>query len=130
MTKKEQILNMLLSLFMIVILVMALLPILKINWVAARYIFAVGAVGILVVKILDRYKGDSLRIKRLYRMGRISGLCYCVSAFFMFWADSPQDWIAFLMAGAILQIYVSYMGARAQKKAAEKSRTTRKEKNS
>ena len=49
----------------------------------------------------------------------MSALLYCVSAYLLFnygneWGGT--DWIAFLLAGALVQIYASYMIGREEKK--------------
>ena len=117
MQKKEEILNIILSVSMIIIAVAAILPLLKIQWEGLPYIFAVGAVGTFVVRLLSKYKGDNLRIKRLFRIEMVSSLCYMLSAFFMFYPYSEQtDWLAFLTAGAVLQVYASFMIPYLEKK--------------
>lgn len=118
MQKKEEILNIVLSVSMIIIATVAILPLLKIQWTGLPYLFAVGAVGTFVVRLLSpQYKGDSLRIKRLFRLETVSSICYMLSAFFMFYPYSEQtDWLAFLTAGAVLQVYASFMISYLEKK--------------
>lgn len=117
MHKKEEILNIVLSVSMIIIATAAILPLLRVQWTGLPYLFAAGAAGTFVVRLLSKYKGDNLRIKRLFRIEMVSSLCYMLSAFFMFYPYSQQtDWLAFLTAGAVLQVYTSFMIAHLEKK--------------
>lgn len=110
MVKKERLLNTIHAISMLIIACTAALPLLHIDWIGLRYIFAVGAIGAFVVRMLSRYAGSNLRIKRFNRMEIVSSLCYMVSAFFMFYPDAQKtDWLAFLTAGAVLQVYASFM---------------------
>ena len=54
---------------------------------------------------------DSLRVRRLARMNVWSGVLYCVSAACLFIPDAAmqKSWVAFLLAGAVLQIYATLM---------------------
>ena len=98
-----------------VMMIMAVLPLLDINEQWMRWAFAAGAAMVLVSRLLYRYNGRNLRIRRLYRMGVVSALLYCASAAMMFWSTGTTNWIAFLMAGAVLQMYASYMIDRENK---------------
>ena len=122
MKNKEGILYVVMSLSLILMLVIAFLPLVKIHWTYAPFVFAFSAAGTLIARIFEVYKGSSLRIKRLYRMGKVSAMCYCVSAFMMFYdGANPQDWLGFLTAGAVLQLYVNFMIPHAQKKEKEEA---------
>lgn len=111
MQKKEEILNIILSASMIIIAAAAILPLLKIQWTGLPYLFSAGAAGTFIVRLLGKkYTGTNLRIKRLYRIEMVSSICYLLSAFFMFYPYGQQtDWLAFLTAGAVLQVYASFM---------------------
>ena len=87
--------------------------------VGSKYLFAVGAAGALVCRILEKHPKSGLRVRRLHRMEVVSALCYCLSAFFMFYADTVSDWLAFLTAGAVLQLYTSFMLPRAERQERE-----------
>lgn len=97
-------------------MLMAVLPLLDINYEWMRVVYAVGAALVLLARLLSRYNGRNLRVRRLYRMGIVSGLLYCASAVMLFWGKGTTNWIAFLMAGAVIQIYASYMIDRELKK--------------
>ena len=120
---KEKILNILLMVGLLIITAMALLPLLNIDGEWMRWLFAAGALMVLVVRVLERYDGDNLRIKRLYRINIISALLFCASAV-MFSKKGETDWstnwVAFLMAGAALLIYVSFAIDHEQRRIAQK----------
>ena len=101
--------NVLVIIGLLLMAVMAVLPLLNINHEWMRWAFAVGAVIVLVARILGVYRGPSLRIKRLHRILISSGILYCASALMMFLSRGTNDWIAFLLAGLIMQIYATWM---------------------
>jgi len=104
---------------LLIMAAMALLPLLNINHEWMRWTFATGALCVLVARIADAYHGPSLRIKRLHRLLITSGLLYCASAAMMFVSRGTNDWIAFLLAGLIMQSYASWMIDRENKKEQE-----------
>lgn len=110
MDKRNNILSWILALSLLVILVSAALPILKIDWEGSRYTFAVGALASLVARLMIKHKPtQSLRIKRLRRIENVSSILYCLSAFFIFYPGAGStDWLGFLTAGAALQIYATF----------------------
>lgn len=109
--------NILVVIGLFIMAVMALLPLLNINHDWMRWAFAVGAVLVLVARIMGIYRGPSVRIRRLHRILISSGLLYCVSALMMFLSRGTNDWLAFLLAGLIMQIYSSWMIDRETEKA-------------
>lgn len=114
--------NICLAVGMVMLLVAAAFPLFGIwkeEMLLMRYVYAAGAALTLVVRATQVYEGSNFRVKRLYALQRMSALLYCVSAFLLFqfgdkWGGS--DWIAFLLAGAIVQIYTSFMIEREEKK--------------
>mgnify|MGYP004442797173 CR=1 FL=1 len=99
---------------MLCIFVSALMPILKVSSqviIVARYVYAVAAGVMLVARLFERYRGSSLRIARLHRLEKWSAAMYCVSAFMLIYNYSSsfgaRDWLAFLLAGAVIQLYSS-----------------------
>ncbi len=84
-----------------------------------KIIFSVGAGLTLIGRIFTRYDGPSdLRVRRLVRIQTWSALFFCAAAFFMWYSASPTDWLAFTLAGALIQCYVSITLPRAMKRAA------------
>ncbi len=101
---------------LLIMAIMALLPLLNINHMWMRWAFAAGALLVLVGRIIGIYKGPSLRVKRLHRILISSAILYCASALMMFISRGTNDWIAFLLAGLVMQMYASWMIEREEKK--------------
>lgn len=101
---------------LLIMAVMALLPLLNINHMWMRWAFAAGALIVLVGRIIGIYRGPSLRVKRLHRILISSAILYCASALMMFISRGTNDWIAFLLAGLVMQMYASWMIEREEKK--------------
>ncbi len=101
---------------LLIMAVMALLPLLNINLMWMRWAFAASALIVLVARIMGSYRGPSLRIKRLHRILISSAFLYCASALMMFLSRGTNDWIAFLLAGLMMQMYASWMIDRETKK--------------
>jgi Ni,Fe-hydrogenase I cytochrome b subunit len=92
-----------------------------------KYIYAAGAVLLIVARLFTPYKGNNLRVKRLHRIETWSAIFFCVAVFFMFYsAGANRDWLAFTMAGGIIQAYTSIMipreAAKAQNNDSSKSK--------
>ena len=109
LNNKSAIAGILVVVGLLAMLVMAALPLLNINLEWMRWAFAAGALLVLVGRVLGYYRGPSLRIKRLHRILVTSGLLYCVSAVMMFISRGTNDWIGFLLAGLVVQIYAMWM---------------------
>lgn len=96
---------------LLIILAMAIMPLLNITGEWMRWLFAAGALLVLAIRLLQAGRGENLRLRRLYRINIISALMFCASAV-MFWnmgqTDWSTNWVAFLMAGAALMMYVSF----------------------
>ena len=107
-------LNIALMLGMLVILALALLPLLNVAEPWMRWAFAAAAIVVLAVRVAQAVRlgdCDNLRIRRLYRINIVSALMFCASAV-MFWnkgqTEWSTNWVAFLMAGAALMMYVGF----------------------
>ena len=107
--KRTSISSVLVLIGLLVMAVMALMPLLNLNREWMRWVFAVGAVIVLAARVMDVYNGPSLRIKRLHRILIFSGVLYCASALMMFFSRGTNDWIGFLLAGVMVQLYASWM---------------------
>ena len=107
--QRNQLSNLLVIIGLLIMLVMAVMPLLNINLMWMRWAFAAGAVIVLIARILGVYNGPVLRIKRLHRLLILSAILYCGSAATMFYSRGTNDWIAFLLAGLVMQIYASWM---------------------
>lgn len=85
-----------------------------------KIIFSIGAGFTLIGRLFTRYDGPSdLRVRRLVRIQTWSALFFCAAAFFMWYSASPTDWLAFTLAGALIQCYVSITLPRAMRRAVE-----------
>ena len=77
---------------------------------AYPYVYAAGALCCLVARCFVPYRGSDLRLKRWYRIQLWSAIIFCAGAGFLFWPDQTgRDWIAFTLAGAVLQFIASVM---------------------
>ena len=123
----QRIQGVLLGLGMVMLVVSAAFPLLGVwpeGMLLMRYIFAAGAATVLAVRLTEVYEGKNLRLKRLHSLERVSAFLYCVSAFLLFYYGNRLgggDWIAFLLAGAIMQIYTSFMIQHEEEKDAKKA---------
>ncbi len=52
-----------------------------------------------------------LRVRRLARIELWSCVIFCAGAFFMWYTPERLDWLAFTLAGGVLQVYSSLMSA-------------------
>lgn len=77
-----------------------------------KYVFAAGAALNLCGRLLTRYEGGNLRMKRLLRIETWASLFFCVAAYFMFADPDPRNWIVFVLAGGVLYAYTSFMVQR------------------
>lgn len=114
---------------LLTILVLAALPLAGVTvmpWMRVTYAVAAGIV--LVARLLTfRRSTDTLRQRRLRTLLVIAGVLICISAWLLFRRDSgPTDWIAFLMAGAVMQGYAQFMLDRIERKANNGESNTKK----
>ena len=117
--KRTNIANIMGIVGMILMIVMAVTPLLvnhQLNMEWMRWIFIAGALIVLVGRLIDIYRGPSLRLKRLHVILVFSALLYCASGSMMFIFQGTNNWIAFLLAGVMVQLYASWMIDREQSK--------------
>ena len=82
-----------------------------------RYVYAVGALPLLLCRLFTVRTGNDLRLRRLYRLESWSAIFFCVGTFFMFYPNGKmRDWLAFTLAGAAIQIFTSIMIPLRQRK--------------
>ena len=104
---------------LLIMAVMAITPLLvnhDFNMELMRWIYTAGALIVLVGRLFDIYRGPSLRIRHLHVILIFSALLFCASASMMFIFQGTNNWIAFLLAGLVVQIYASWMIEREEKK--------------
>lgn len=76
------------------------------EWSATPYLFAVGAAGVAVSHLTNRYTGSNLRKKRLQGILGFAGLLLVLSSFLMF--RERSEWLLALLISAVLHLYVSF----------------------
>lgn len=75
-----------------------------------RWLYAAGALWMLVCRLFSPYRGSDLRLRRLVRMQAWSALFFVAGAVFLFVpGTAPRDWLALTMAGAAVQVIASVM---------------------
>ncbi|MDE6802504.1 MAG: hypothetical protein K2J06_07035 [Muribaculaceae bacterium] len=86
-----------------------------------RYLYAAGAVMVVVGRLFSHYTGKHTRMKRLRRMESWSSIIFCVAAFFLFYdKGNNRDWLAFTMAGAAVQVIATILMTRVASKELKK----------
>ena len=115
--------NILVIVGLLMMAAMAVTPLLPshndINLELMRWIFTAGAIIVLAARLIGIYRGPSLRLKRLHLILVFSALLYCASGSMMFIYQGTNNWIAFLLAGLLVQSYASWQIEREQKKTKE-----------
>lgn len=126
--KKENVLNILLSVGMVILLLSAFLPLVDVKTPWLRYIFTFAAMLIVVVRVFQRAarrkQAFSLRVRRLFTLEFWSAMCYVVSSLFLFSDPYHSTWLGFLTAGAVVQVYASFMIDYQLRKEAKKAENT------
>lgn len=103
------------------------LPLLRVTGPAFRYIYSAGAVAVLIGRLFAPSTSDMpLRARRLCRLEIWAGIIFCTGAFFMFYAPYRMDWLAFTLAGAVVQIYTSMAIPRALAKESDDEKTQKR----
>lgn len=74
---------------------------------AYKIVYSIGAVAVLAGRLMTPYKGTAIRVKRLTRLQVWSALFFIVAAGMLWYSRTTQDWMAFTLAGALVQCYVS-----------------------
>ena len=95
------------------VVVGALLPLLVFEeWVP--YIFAVGAAGMSVIRLITPYRGKNTRLRRLVLIELFATLILLFASYLMF--KGGNVWIVLLTISAFLQLYTSIAIPRAGNK--------------
>lgn len=86
------------------------MPLLRIEGDAFKYVYSAGALLVLAGRAFNRCPYQILRVKRLYRIEVWAGIIFCAGAFFMFYKGAGRmDWMAFTLAGGVIEAYASIM---------------------
>lgn len=116
---RTNIANILVIVGLFMMIAMAITPLLvnhMIDMERMRWVYIAGALIVLVGRLIDIYRGPSLRLKRLHVILVFSALLFCASGSMMFIYQGTNNWIAFLLAGLVVQLYASWMIDREQSK--------------
>ena len=97
---------------LLVIFLATLVPFFLIEQQWAReafpYVYSAGALALLLVRLFTPFKGSDMRLKRWHRIESWTAIIFCVGAFFLFYNPHQlRDWLAFTLAGAVLQTITS-----------------------
>lgn len=104
------------------------------QWPAAPYLYALGAIGFASMQLLQRYEGSSFTIRRLRRIMIISDLLFLLTALLMFANQGNflpisqltyvqyiyNKWVITLLIAAILQLYTTHRIGHELEKEAKK----------
>ena len=104
------------------------------QWSAAPYVFALGALGFASMQMLQRYEGSNFVIRRLRRIMLLSDVLFLVSAVLMFAIQENvfglshitylqyvyNKWVVTLLIAAILQLYTTHRIGNELEKEAKK----------
>ena len=104
------------------------------QWSAAPYLFALGALGFASMQMLQRYEGSNFVIRRLRRIMLLSDVLFLVSAVLMFASQENvfglshitylqyvyNKWVVTLLIAAILQLYTTHRIGNELEKEAQK----------
>lgn len=95
------------------VVVGALLPLFIFEeWVP--YVFAVGAAGMSVIRLITPYRGKNTRLRRLTLIELLATLMLLFASYLMF--QDGNDWIVLLTISAFLQLYTSIVIPREREK--------------
>ncbi|WP_099464155.1 MULTISPECIES: hypothetical protein [Parabacteroides] len=84
------------------------------HWIAAPYLFALGAAGYAVSYLTIQTKEMDFRNRRLHRFNIIAGLLMIFASGLMF--KGGNEWVICLTIAAILQMYTAFVASKQEKK--------------
>ena len=105
-----------------------------VQWAAAPYLFALGALGFASMQMLQRYEGQNFVIRLLRRILLLSDVLFLVSAVMMFASQGNvfhldhitylqyiyNKWVVTLLIAAVLQLYTTHRISHELEKEAKK----------
>ncbi|MCM1029068.1 MAG: hypothetical protein NC342_05645 [Pseudoflavonifractor sp.] len=94
---------------MLLLLVAGALPLLRVGVPALwKWLYVAGAAITLVCRLFQPMDAPTLRARRLKKMELWSAIVWAVGVFFIFYPKAgPTDWLAFFLAGGVLEAYAS-----------------------
>lgn len=78
------------------------------------YVFAVGAAGMSVMRLITPYKGKNIRLRRLAAIELLGTLMLLFASYLMF--RGGNDWLVILTISVFLQIYTAFVIPHVEKK--------------
>ena len=93
---------------LIVLMAAIVMPLLRLGGDAWRWVYGAGAVILLAGRIAEPHRMPTLRATRLKRLEVWAAIVFCAGVFFAFYRGAqPRDWLAFFLAGGVIQAYAS-----------------------
>lgn len=90
---------------------------------AYPFVYLAGAVLLLGSRLFTKYNCTDVRLRALHRMEKWTPLLFLVAVLVLFYKpDTLRDWLAFTLAGALIQIYTSLAIPAREKKIAKKDK--------
>ena len=77
---------------------------------AAPYVLSVGAAGVAVARLRERYEGTNIRLRRNLRTRHLVGILFVVAAYAMF--RPGRYWLPLLLVAALLDVYTLWVVRR------------------
>lgn len=98
------------NLGLLLIVAATALPLFHVTGDTFRWIFSAGALLAIAGRLCaPGYRGTIVRVRRLARIEMWACIVFCAGAFFMWYDRQSTDWLAFTLAGGLLEVYVSLM---------------------
>ena len=96
---------------LLAIMTAAFLPLVHVGQTSMRYVYAAGALVLLIGRVIaPRVKDAPLRLRRLLHVEVWTALVFVAGAVFLFLPSAgTKDWLAFTLAGGFLTLYTSIM---------------------
>lgn len=98
---------------LVIVFAATALPLFHVENAIYRWIYGGGALAVTLGKAIRPVLSDNIRVKRLSRIEVWGGVMFLAATFFMFYyPQENNDWIAFTLAGGVIEVYASLMIAR------------------
>lgn len=123
---KETIKDIIFKTSALLVLVGAILPLfVTATW--TPYIFAIGAAGMSIVRLITPYRGKNIRLRRLVLIELFGTLMLLFASYLMF--KGGTDWVVIFTISVALQVYTAFLIPHVmEKEEQEKRDKTEKEK--
>ncbi len=82
------------------------------QWHYAPYLFTLGTAGMAAIRLATMYRGNNIRLKRLYRIEGFATVAQIIASYLMF--VERNEWFVLLMISALLQLYTSFVIPKAE----------------